>query len=468
MGAAVTDLDDPMKVFGVFPSSMGPPLVYEDFKRPSESNISTIQEEVVDDEDEYHQNTIMTPIDSFQRNPMPSFVQTQKKGDLRTRGHASVAMESSQRKNASFATPVTPSTTKVAVTVMKEEQEDLSNEDYAHIHAMGDVHHSNGYSGTRFNLPAATLFQNDARYSSDLKLVSRSSGLGTKNSQILPPPTSSGATPSIIFNTPGLTPIPKTSNRMSIDPLQQLGQLDSNVLDSFTMGNISSIGLHTDSNVVSRAKSIADRMYYQPSPEITPPHAITKAPQTSMKLLRGKRSQSRYQVNVPNHSTEPNIPPSLEFCELMNEGMDSRYMASKEDDENNRKVKDDHAVIRSTFEAKSAVGTITSKPIPLIHEKFLPGDSSRDVGDSGVQQILELLCVLGTAHRYLCQYKCHEALQVFFSLNHSQYETGWVLHQVGRAYFELADYHNAQKTLESMEKVEPHRLVFHFYFMLTC
>ena len=78
--------------------------------------------------------------------------------------------------------------------------------------------------------------------------------------------------------------------------------------------------------------------------------------------------------------------------------------------------------------------------------------------DGGVQEILNLLCVLGAAQRRLCEYRCREALSIFHKLPHSQFYTGWVQHQVGRAYFEMADYQNAQKALETMQRVEPHRM----------
>ena len=56
------------------------------------------------------------------------------------------------------------------------------------------------------------------------------------------------------------------------------------------------------------------------------------------------------------------------------------------------------------------------------------------------------------------QYRCREALHLFQALPHVQHNTGWVLHHEGRAYFEMADYQNAQRCLELMQRVEPHRM----------
>eukprot|EP00934_Nitzschia_sp_Nitz4_P000813 Nitzschia sp. Nitz4//scaffold50_size126154//50869//51894//NITZ4_003681-RA/size126154-exonerate_protein2genome-gene-0.91-mRNA-1//-1//CDS//3329553686//813//frame0 len=75
-----------------------------------------------------------------------------------------------------------------------------------------------------------------------------------------------------------------------------------------------------------------------------------------------------------------------------------------------------------------------------------------------ITQILELLCVTGAAYLSLCQYQCKEALQLFQMLPPVQHNTGWVLHQEGRAYVEMADYQNARRCLEQMQRIEPYRM----------
>lgn len=75
-----------------------------------------------------------------------------------------------------------------------------------------------------------------------------------------------------------------------------------------------------------------------------------------------------------------------------------------------------------------------------------------------VNQVLELLCTLGDAYKNLCQFRCKEALIVFRQLPISQYHTGWVQHQIGKAHFEMADYSNAKKSFEMMQSLEPHRV----------
>jgi anaphase-promoting complex subunit 3 len=76
----------------------------------------------------------------------------------------------------------------------------------------------------------------------------------------------------------------------------------------------------------------------------------------------------------------------------------------------------------------------------------------------GSQAALWLLRQLATGYRALCLYKCHDAVLAFRALPQRQYQTGWVLNQVGRAHFEMVQYSEALKAFEQAQAIEPHRL----------
>lgn len=59
---------------------------------------------------------------------------------------------------------------------------------------------------------------------------------------------------------------------------------------------------------------------------------------------------------------------------------------------------------------------------------------------NGALDILGLWRLLGDGYRLSCLYKCQDALDIYNKLPPKHYNTGWVLSQVGRAYFELVDY----------------------------
>jgi anaphase-promoting complex subunit 3 len=76
-----------------------------------------------------------------------------------------------------------------------------------------------------------------------------------------------------------------------------------------------------------------------------------------------------------------------------------------------------------------------------------------------VVKILELLCGLGAAYKSLNQYRSRDAIALFRSgVPVEQINTGWVQHQIGKAYFEMSDYQNAHRALENMRKIDPHRI----------
>jgi anaphase-promoting complex subunit 3 len=56
------------------------------------------------------------------------------------------------------------------------------------------------------------------------------------------------------------------------------------------------------------------------------------------------------------------------------------------------------------------------------------------------------------------QYRSRDALELFRELPSEQINTGWVQHQMGKAYFEMSDYQNAHRALQIMRRVEPHRI----------
>lgn len=51
-----------------------------------------------------------------------------------------------------------------------------------------------------------------------------------------------------------------------------------------------------------------------------------------------------------------------------------------------------------------------------------------------------LLQELAAAYQCLSQFSCRQAIEHFDALPDKHRQTGWVLCQIGRAYFELSDY----------------------------
>ncbi|XP_052194703.1 cell division cycle protein 27 homolog B [Diospyros lotus] len=77
---------------------------------------------------------------------------------------------------------------------------------------------------------------------------------------------------------------------------------------------------------------------------------------------------------------------------------------------------------------------------------------------NGASEILALLRILGEGYRHSCMYRCQDALDAYLKLPHKHYNTGWVLSQVGKAYFELVDYLEADRAFSLARLVSPYSL----------
>ncbi|XP_042496293.1 cell division cycle protein 27 homolog B-like isoform X2 [Macadamia integrifolia] len=112
--------------------------------------------------------------------------------------------------------------------------------------------------------------------------------------------------------------------------------------------------------------------------------------------------------------------------------------------------------------------TTSSSAFPLVDDRSLEREQkSMLMGGaitnglsvaSGVSELLALLRTLGEGYRLSCMYRCQDALDVFLNLSHKQYNTGWVLSQVGKAYFELVDYLEADQAFTLARRASPYSL----------
>lgn len=95
-------------------------------------------------------------------------------------------------------------------------------------------------------------------------------------------------------------------------------------------------------------------------------------------------------------------------------------------------------------------------------DKTLAAGSTRDVESSntvdGRRDLLRLLGSFGSIYHKMSMYLCQEALDMLELLPASQRSSGWAQQQFGRAYFEMANYVQAQEVFCDLYKVEPHRM----------
>ena len=82
------------------------------------------------------------------------------------------------------------------------------------------------------------------------------------------------------------------------------------------------------------------------------------------------------------------------------------------------------------------------------------------------RSLLRLLHLLGKAYYLSCQYECREALALFGNLSSRDYNSGWVLHQVAKCYFEIPNYKKAEAVFKHLRSLEPYRMKIYIFFFL--
>ncbi|XP_021031790.1 cell division cycle protein 27 homolog isoform X7 [Mus caroli] len=170
------------------------------------------------------------------------------------------------------------------------------------------------------------------------------------------------------------------------------------------------------------------------SPTITsPPNAL---PRRSSRLFtsdssttkeNSKKLKMKFPPKIPNRKTksktnkggitQPNINDSLEITKL------------------------DSSII-----SEGKITTIT------------PQIQAFNLQKAAAEGLMSLLREMGKGYLALCSYNCKEAINILSHLPSHHYSTGWVLCQIGRAYFELSEYMQAERIFSEVRRIESFRV----------
>ena len=74
------------------------------------------------------------------------------------------------------------------------------------------------------------------------------------------------------------------------------------------------------------------------------------------------------------------------------------------------------------------------------------------------KQVLDLLTHIGAGLNHVTQFRSTQALHALSQLPSAQVDTGYVLHQKGKAHFEACKYKAAKRDFEEMRRVAPFRV----------
>jgi anaphase-promoting complex subunit 3 len=112
----------------------------------------------------------------------------------------------------------------------------------------------------------------------------------------------------------------------------------------------------------------------------------------------------------------------------------------------------------NTSENKQVEKKVKEKEINRLSQ---PGTSEK------VDDVMQLFRQLGTAYTYQLSFNCAEAINIYTSLPKQFSKIGWVLSNLGKCYFEMVKYNEAEKTYSELLKLEPCRLEALDYYS-TC
>lgn len=115
----------------------------------------------------------------------------------------------------------------------------------------------------------------------------------------------------------------------------------------------------------------------------------------------------------------------------------------------------------------SAADTVEKPPSKMARRDDEPAAAAPAVMDASSsseeaeplrRSLLAVLQQLGAARAAVARNDSERALKALHAVPPRHFETGWVLHTLGRVHFERADYEAAREAFRRMERAEPHRM----------
>ncbi|KAL9112546.1 MAG: hypothetical protein Q9227_003117 [Pyrenula ochraceoflavens] len=104
----------------------------------------------------------------------------------------------------------------------------------------------------------------------------------------------------------------------------------------------------------------------------------------------------------------------------------------------------------------SKASSVVSRGVTSVPQKNTAQDKAKE--NEALQYLCDLFTKLSMGSYNLSRYSCQDAISVFNTLPSSQRETSWVQSQIGRAYFEQADYNSAERFFARARDLEASRL----------
>ncbi len=197
-----------------------------------------------------------------------------------------------------------------------------------------------------------------------------------------------------------------------------------------------------------------DTLLYSPSPGVySTPVSNTVGKQTRKKGDEGKRkvlfqtpesSERKTRLSVAEKDSRKGVTKGNAARKRASMPSTAKGKPSKESIETGEGSKESSKIATAhTPITPLPLTNILILETPLI-EVYITEEDVSSTDHLGAAQLLSLLRLLGNAFRLLCTYRCQESIALFQKIPPVHYNTGWVLSQIGRAYYEMIDYHEVR------------------------
>ncbi|MBN3293624.1 CDC27 protein, partial [Polypterus senegalus] len=191
---------------------------------------------------------------------------------------------------------------------------------------------------------------------------------------------------------------------------------------------------------------------------------ITPIPLTQTQSMAPQTSASP-QVLSPTIAAPPNAPPRRSTRLFTSASSTAKENSKK------LKMKFPTKIPNRKTKTKTSKGGITPSNINDSIEILKLDSVSEGKGNFVTPQVqafnmqkaaadglMNLLRDMGKGYLALCSYNCKEAINILSQLPSHHYNTGWVLCQIGRAHFELAEYMQAERLFSEVRRIESYRV----------
>jgi len=173
----------------------------------------------------------------------------------------------------------------------------------------------------------------------------------------------------------------------------------------------------------------------------------------------GRRSKKPNNNNAANNNSSSVLKPKLRLNKSnVGGGSSSSSSTVTGDNGGGELVRDNSTLDNSDFFAKimEKSETVESKEV-VIRQEQASASSNIEVFRNLVEPLLHILSNLSVPYTSQTTYNCVAAISHYKRLKPSQQETGWVLGNQARCYFELGNYEESIKFYRKMMELEPWR-----------